>query len=297
MKRLAFLMAVLLFACVSVAGEFVEQVPGDVPPDADVVENASVVEYIATERLETGLEIERNVPETVLPGEPFNVELFVSNPTDEEVSILVVDPVRPGLSYLSAPDPELFRYDGLEVRLLQWRGVVPPNEMVDFSYRVAAAGPGALSLAPATVTDPYGNVYESGISIIDVGCRPNGVCDGGETYLSCPMDCPTGSADDLCDGVADGRVDPDCTRGADPDAGGERPLPVKEPEQSTGPITEQGEDENRTAKLFAVFISIAAIIVTTLVIVLSRKKKKYCTECGATLAADAQYCTECGSKQ
>ncbi len=271
--------------------------PDEVPRDADVIENASVVEYIATERLETGLEIERSVPEAVLPGEPFTVELFVSNPTDEGLSILVVDPVRPGLSYLSAPEPALFHYDGLAVRLLQWRTVVPANGMVDYSYRAVATGPGALSLAPATVSDPYGNVYESAMSIIEVGCHPNGACDGGETYLSCPEDCPTGSEDDLCDGVADGRVDPDCVGGADPDAGGGSPPSAQESEPFTIPATDGEEGPGSMGTVGILLIVLAGIIIAAVAILLTRKKKKYCIECGAKLAADAQYCTQCGKAQ
>jgi putative hemolysin len=38
----------------------------------------------------------------------------------------------------------------------------------------------------------------------------DGSCATAEDFDSCPIDCPSGGADDLCDGVVDARCDPDC---------------------------------------------------------------------------------------
>ncbi len=52
----------------------------------------------------------------------------------------------------------------------------------------------------------------------DCTCDHNGFCDiGRENYYNCPADCPSGSADGVCDKVKDGICDPDCAPGADPD--------------------------------------------------------------------------------
>jgi hypothetical protein len=40
----------------------------------------------------------------------------------------------------------------------------------------------------------------------------------GETVLTCPEDCQSGQADNICQGVLDGVIDPDCEDGYDPDA-------------------------------------------------------------------------------
>ncbi len=39
----------------------------------------------------------------------------------------------------------------------------------------------------------------------------------GENYRSCRRDCPSGGKDNYCDRVKDGRCDPDCKKGEDPD--------------------------------------------------------------------------------
>ena len=58
---------------------------------------------------------------------------------------------------------------------------------------------------------------------VDPDCKGecgNKVCNVGESYESCPKDCPSGGKDDFCDNVKDGRCDPDCLRqGEDPDCG------------------------------------------------------------------------------
>ncbi|MFZ2455491.1 MAG: arrestin C-terminal domain-containing protein [Candidatus Altiarchaeia archaeon] len=45
----------------------------------------------------------------------------------------------------------------------------------------------------------------------------NGLCDGGENYQSCPLDCISGGADGSCDAVKDAVCDPDCGRTDDAD--------------------------------------------------------------------------------
>lgn len=49
----------------------------------------------------------------------------------------------------------------------------------------------------------------------------NGICESfppyNENYKNCPKDCPSGSKDNYCDGVVDGRCDPDCKEKEDID--------------------------------------------------------------------------------
>ena len=54
----------------------------------------------------------------------------------------------------------------------------------------------------------------------------DGMCVFPENYESCSQDCPSGSADNYCDGVEDGICDPDCEEGADPDCEATLPLPA-----------------------------------------------------------------------
>ncbi len=46
----------------------------------------------------------------------------------------------------------------------------------------------------------------------------DGTCGMPENYSTCPRDCPSGGIDGYCDKVRDGRVDPDCAEGEDPDS-------------------------------------------------------------------------------
>lgn len=41
-------------------------------------------------------------------------------------------------------------------------------------------------------------------------CQEDGQCSPPENYATCPADCPSGSSDNYCDRVTDGRCDPDC---------------------------------------------------------------------------------------
>ncbi len=52
------------------------------------------------------------------------------------------------------------------------------------------------------------------------------ICGMPENHKSCPGDCESGSADNLCDGVSDGMCDPDCGVDTDADCGG---LPATKP--------------------------------------------------------------------
>jgi len=38
----------------------------------------------------------------------------------------------------------------------------------------------------------------------------DGICGMPENYGTCPKDCPSGSYDNFCDGIKDGKCDPDC---------------------------------------------------------------------------------------
>jgi putative hemolysin len=45
----------------------------------------------------------------------------------------------------------------------------------------------------------------------------DGHCGTAEDFGNCPRDCPSGEWDDYCDGVSDGKCDPNCLAGEDPD--------------------------------------------------------------------------------
>jgi len=56
-----------------------------------------------------------------------------------------------------------------------------------------------------------------GLSFEETTCG-DGSCGIPENYSTCPQDCPSGGWDGYCDKVKDGKIDPDCGEGEDPDA-------------------------------------------------------------------------------
>ena len=76
---------------------------------------------------------------------------------------------------------------------------------------------------PVTITVPYREeyatmdlvhedklIYRHDISTL---CAQDKICQRPENAISCPADCPTGSADNYCDRVPDNKCDPDCLGG------------------------------------------------------------------------------------
>ena len=47
-------------------------------------------------------------------------------------------------------------------------------------------------------------------SQILIFCKSDGVCEGLENHMTCPLDCASSIADSFCDGKEDGGCDPDC---------------------------------------------------------------------------------------
>ena len=87
----------------------------------------------------------------------------------------------------------------------------------------------------------------------------NGICDEGETYKTCPQDCPSGSLDGYCDRVKDGRCDPDCKNGEDPDC----------------PIIRTQKTNRESKKPIGLFIlSLLVVIVVFILLILSIIKKR-----------------------
>ncbi len=215
MKKILVLLLLIILAntCQAVDDDW----PADVPRDADVKlleDTATAPEEIV---VETDLSIERIVPESVNAGEIIEVKLRVVNNHDETLNLVIVESQRDGVNYIEVPEVYTVNYQALAVPLMKWEDTISPGGVKEYTYKMSSVSPGAINLPPATVSDDYGNSYESAKDFIEVLCSPDGVCGEDENYLYCPEDCQTGTADDVCDGVDDGRIDPDCSKGFDPD--------------------------------------------------------------------------------
>ncbi len=89
----------------------------------------------------------------------------------------------------------------------------------------------------------------------------DGTCGIKENYDSCPADCPSGHVDMLCDGVADGTCDPDCTT-----VNGTGFAAEKDPD-----CTKQPADEQSTESNLSIIILLLGVIIVLLILILIRK--------------------------
>jgi hypothetical protein len=80
-----------------------------------------------------------------------------------------------------------------------------------FYYANLTAGPNGTNTITLKVTDSTGFVASAKATMsVKPICNKDGICYTNEDYLNCPEDCPTGSADGICDKIKDETCDPDC---------------------------------------------------------------------------------------
>ncbi len=208
----------LLFAGSALAIEpLTEELPPDLPPDAELEQEEVLTEREEIVEKETDLAIIRIHAQEVKIGERVTVRLEIRNLGEERVEFLVSEMHKPGLEYPDEIEVKKLVYQGLELPYYGWQLSLEPGEETEVEYHITPQTTGMILFPPAIVSDQYGNNFESAPTTLEITCLPDGKCNPGENYIFCPEDCPTGSADGICDGVEDGVCDPDCEKGADPD--------------------------------------------------------------------------------
>jgi hypothetical protein len=217
MRVIALLVVLLIASNVAAIKMLQDNRPSDVPADAAVRVGEAVDVDPKTPPIKTDVVIERIVPEAVSAGDTFDVTLKVTNNYKDALKILLVDPQRAGIEYIGGPSTYTVEYESYVFQIFRWEETIPSGQTKSYAYKIRAGSPGTITYPPASVNDDFGNVFESRPAFTEVKCKPDGVCGPGENYVFCPGDCKTGARDDSCDGVEDGRVDPDCVMGADPD--------------------------------------------------------------------------------
>jgi hypothetical protein len=167
------------------------------------------------------IQIVRNAPTEINFGDILEVNISINNLENSELWISVkehianADPVYPE-SFYTERCPVKFC---VEYPFYEWNVTIPSLSTYTITYQVKPKGIGIFSIGPTEVTTSSGQLFESDALVIKVHCIANGICEPnkGENYITCPEDCPSGSADGVCDLVKDGRCDPDCAPGTDPD--------------------------------------------------------------------------------
>ncbi len=109
-----------------------------------------------------------------------------------------------------------------------------------------------------TVNSSSNTSQNNETTVFSSTCGDN-VCESYENYKICSKDCPSGSLDSYCDKVRDGRCDPDCRNGQDPDC----PNFVEAPPKN---------NENSSIRILFV-VSLLLVIVVFIVIIKNLLKK------------------------
>lgn len=157
----------------------------------------------------------------------------------------------------------------LELWYYEWEIELPPGENATLAYWLIPKVPGTYVISPAMIT-VEGEEFYTKSRTIQVKCVSDTQCDvnAGETFLTCPEDCFTGNADGICDEASDGRIDPDCEEGYDPDAGVAMPtatvVPVEEPPRI---------DLTPYIVMIGALLIIAAVVVIVVVLIIRERRR------------------------
>jgi len=179
-----------------------------------------ILVYFTNITLASDISVYRQCPTSVKLNSIIQINITVENKGTAEKSVRVNENVgnfeaispKP---IIPVPTPGTI---GLGPPYYEWNFTLPPNSKNTVSYTVKLVNPGDIILSPTTVYADGETIYTD-VCTIKVLCNQNGACETnlGENYFTCPEDCPSGSADGVCDLIKDGRCDPDCAPGTDPD--------------------------------------------------------------------------------
>lgn len=231
MRLIAFM---LLISIIGISGTALAIKPlEDQLPSNVSEENVKIGENIDTGTIvskETKMSIARIHEQEASSGDLIEITLLIKNQESSEMGVFVTEFHVTGVQYTDPIEVKYVNFQAFRLPYYGWSLNIPGNSSKEISYHIRATAPGFVSFSPATVADEFGNVFESSPTVIKIRCNANGFCEKGENFANCPEDCETGIADDSCDGVTDGKIDPDCAPGFDPDSG---LPPAKTPEPST----------------------------------------------------------------
>lgn len=217
--NLAFLLFFVFAGTTLAIDSSPEETSMELPPDAVMEKKESLKEVEEIVIKETDLSIERIHPQEIKIGERLKITLKIKNLGNERVNFLVTETHKPGLEYPDEIEIKKLTYQGLEIPYYGWNLSLDPGKSIEQEYHIIPQSLGMVLFSPAVVSDEYGNSFNSNPTTLKITCHPDGKCGPGENYIFCPEDCPTGSADGICDGVEDGICDPDCEKEEDPDCG------------------------------------------------------------------------------
>lgn len=187
---------------------------------------ANVVQVQAEEGLNVGLTKEVDKI-TVTAGEIFTVKIEVENYDDNEFNNLTLMDLVDVSTFSPKNMTGTYIDTGTIYDTIEWNiPSLKPHEKKTFTYLLTAITDVEMNytLIKAKLFDADNNIKLSNpVNMYILGeepknvCLINGLCEPGENYLTCPKDCSSGSKDNYCDQILDGRCDPDCAKDVDID--------------------------------------------------------------------------------
>jgi len=177
---------------------------------------SAVVVQAQAERI-NDLVVQRIAPETAFIGQKIWIQIKIENVGSLEREVKVTERLgdcdfnRTGAKYVETDYGEKFWY-------YEWKVKLPPGKSVTLFYWIIPKSIGNYVASPTQI-EVGEDVFRLKSLTVKVKCKTDGRCDvsAGENYLTCPQDCDTGEADNICDFKMDGKCDPDCKEEGDPD--------------------------------------------------------------------------------
>jgi len=163
------------------------------------------------------LVISREANTRIILGEQVSVSIKIVNDYDSETFIFVKEQLSPDLELVDPKKPS-YTITKVNIPILTWNEKLAPKEKKVITYTIKPNILGKFSILPTEIRDESREeLYFAEVLTLNVLCIPDSSCNGFENHINCPADCPSGSADNVCDFRIDGVCDPDCEPDSDID--------------------------------------------------------------------------------
>jgi RNA polymerase subunit RPABC4/transcription elongation factor Spt4 len=168
-----------------------------------------------------GIYIEKSVPATVKYGDNLVINITILNYINESINITVRETITGAEIISPKPVDRPFNPDKIAAipPYVEWTKIVEAYSQATVQYTIKPNIVGRYYFTPTYAFLSNGSEYYSNSTFTQVLCNDNSACEGkiGENYLTCPHDCKSGAADNICNPARDGICDPDCSAGTDLD--------------------------------------------------------------------------------
>ena len=167
-----------------------------------------------------GIELVQEAPATAVSGGVLEVQIHILNTGTRGETIVIRHPV--GYEPISPTPIGVAIHKFITPTYYYWNLTLPPGGQKTVSFKERLIGAHGHYDIPPAIASTGDNLIRSNIAHVEIICNRNGICEAsdGESFVTCPDDCHSGTSDLFCDEVQDGVCDPDCkniTSAFDPD--------------------------------------------------------------------------------